>query len=1262
MGSSSKIVRQLVLSSELSSRLSDRNGSLFEPFIELVIIFVCISCQVFFFFLRLFHLFKEYLFTGWSQCKLKILLDHILELMKGQNIVEERTHNEVIKYLELLTVIFDGVCIISPTPSSSESIKDLSFEIGSYIYPSLIDILSYGHCSPVIIDKVCKLMGKLSARHDREFLSETLDVLCCNFSRYFMDTIKHPPSSFNFATTRKQYLLFLSHLGTGLMHLATTSFYLGGGLDCEPPRIETPSKLRHPILLGIHKALVRLFLSLANAALGKAIEESIQHVRPIEGFLKDDSAIGLLCLIPPIASTMQLLTPSKENISNSIVAQDDANMITDMGHLISYDIFSLQSFWVHIALFQFWNRNYWEKRISQVGLTHLANMNIFELSLDQIVAFTPPLVEFRGGSSILYFESEMTSNVVAKSIMKCTNTGQLYGKYDWVDACTGFSVVKEIYKTPECNHINQNVGMILTLTAVFCLEKLRIEKFGDIRMIFYYLCDEGITSSNSTIILLTSFAKEFYFTQWKSDLNRYAHLFLHKTVNRLHYIDSSTIIIFLLSRCIHSSRFVRDLAFYYIESIYQSNSELFWEYTSIFTYLRCVDILGLLVHSPALNISPPDYLSMEPWNHDIYLNILPTMEFLGSEDISETSSKLLHFGYTFLTKGALESSELLVPILQEYILHSNWTSLHKSTIDSRIGLAMAHEFCHAGRPTFHFNNNPRSALLSRERFDAALFVSQSFGISCRDSKCIPHFVPENDSLFLKSLYVGQATGLMGSPSDESKSFSHDSYVLAFQSIFRSLSDLFFREQEISVEKCEQLILRGAALLRSFALQWDSIGDIFQFASVYLNYFTLVVKKCYSHQVISTVIFVWKWLLGCSPRILGPLILSNMIATLQQQVCTLSIGLFHRHNFSCHLSLSSQYDYRPSNAKVFRAVDSPFLNSTVHSPIVPCAADCFPFELWIDFMMKIFDIHGTLHMASLFSMMEILLHDVSLFSRDSSSMIARFKLLIFAFRILKVSVVPAKTFNISVHRRRILRERVYEAIVDFFNNQNAFTATNHVIVDKEILVLHDLLTVCFEDYAIWSVDYADGISESVNIAKSQAEWFRGCGSAFAVKYLRTLMSTKHLTSSETTIGPSLRTFGIQISGALRSNVSPLDNSILWFVNAIILRHINYLVAWRTSHNFLDSLTNSQIMNLNKRFKCVLKSSDVLFSQGVQISWIFSPSLALSYCERFSFRILKSNSLSLSCLLSLITTNPESIRNDWRVLRFLSNMTGLLGCFI
>lgn len=1183
--------------------------------------------------------------------------------MKGQNITQGTGTIHIIKYVELLTTIFDCVSLITP---SSSSVENLSLQMGSYIYPSLIDILSYGHCSPAIIDKVCILMGKLSARHDREFLSETLDVLCCNFSRYFMEIINHHTSPFTNVSTKGQYLLFLSHLGTGLMHMTTTLFYLGGGLNCEPPQVETPSNLRHPILLGMHKALVKLFIGLANAALSNALKESIQHDRPIEQCLRDDSAIGLLCLLPPIASTMNLLTPSKENISNSIVSQEDANMITDMGHLLSYDIFSLQSFWVHIALFEFSNLHYWEKVISRVGLTQLLHVNILQKSFEQIVVFTPPLVQFRGGSSLFYFESEVASNVVAKSILNCPNSGKLNGTYDWIDTCTRLDVVETMRKSTEWGHISRNVGMILTISAIFCIEKLRTQYFGDIRMIFYYLCDEGVATSSITVSLLTNFASSIAFPQWVGNFNRHHHFFLQRNPNRLDYVNTSSVIIFLFSRCLHSSHVVRDLALTLIEKLYQCNPELFWEYDALFTYLRCLDILGLLFESP-INFSLPAYLSMEPWNIDIYLNILPTMQFLGANAISETGQRLLAFGYTALSEGILKLSELLYPILHEYILLSNHDTMQRSSKhDCRIGLAVANEFCSAGRPTCHINQSSQLVPLHQERSVAAALASQALDLSLKDST-----LPDSTSIFLKSQYIGQALGVLDSVVQTFEPMCHSrvAYKGAFRSIFTSLVELFSNAKECDLsEKCEKLFLNGAALIRALIIQYDSsnqnlvksrglpeLPEIYEFTLLYLNNVTIIIQQYYSHQLISTLIFVWKWLLGCSPRRLGPLVMSNMIAIFQQ-ICTFNVGLFHRHNSLCQTPLTSKWDYRPSNANIFRPVDTPLIISPVAlQKQSPYCGDCFPFEEWIQMLNKVFIISGTLYLTSLFSMLEILFHDVTLLSCDTSSMVSRFKLLTFAFRIIKASMVPSKAFNISIHRRRLLRERIFSVALDFLSTSNIFPSPNQAENVKEISVLRDFLTACFEDYTIWSVDYGEVSNQTTHESSFLVgSCMRGSGPAFAVKQLRSLMSFKSVVPSEPTVGPSMRSFGIQLSGA-RAN-SPERIAILWLIQALILRHINFLGVWVSSESRNIFSKDSTLVSMNKKFKSILKSTLNIFEDGLKVSWIFSPSLALSYFEKFSSKLSKSLS-PLSCLLSLITTNPDSVRHEWRALKYVVNMTGL-----
>jgi hypothetical protein len=1232
---------------------------------------------------------------------MKLLLDRILESTNLHHCLtnsDEHSSFRLIKFIDLITIIYDGVCIITPLSSTSkQSEEDLSLIVAKYLYPSLVNILSDAHCSPAIIEKVCKLMGKLSARHDREFLSETLDILCCNFSRYYLEASQASASA-NSKIDLQQYLLFLSHLGTGLLHLTAVSFFLGGGLDCVPPRIETPSKLRYPILLGIHKALVKLFIGLANDSLAIALDDAMKLRCPVSNCLWSDVAIGLIYLLPSIASTMLLLTPGKENISNSIVTQDDANMITDLGHLVSYDILSLQSLWIHLAIFQFTNLSRWEGKVSEAGLDHFTNFEKIRFAIEQIVAYTPPLVEFRGGTSISYFESEMKANPVAKAILTCDHLGRIHGKYSWVDECTGSDVFEIISRSSECRNITNNIGMILTISALHCLEKLRIEIFGDGRMIFYYLCDEGVVSSTSSTFMITWFAKRAFFDQLKGGLKRPPCLPIQGT--QLRQVSTSSMIVFLLTRCIHASGFVRDLAFHYIENIYANNPGLFWEYDSIFTFLRCLDIMGLLLSSAGMQVSTPDYLSSPPWNNDIYLNILPTMEFPGSvAEISDSSRKLLTFGYTFLTQASLHIPELLFPILQEYVLLSSAAIasqfIRPLEIDIGIGVSVANEICAAGRPTFHLNPSTETFVLRHERSIAAAAVSHSFYARAKENnQQFLYRTVQPSSLSIKSQYVGEAIGLLdvvnlhNSEITTDRIFSSSSYKCAFLSIFRSFDEIFSKcvsgsHSHLFIDRCEKLILRGAALLRFKVLannlydcSSNKMAESFQHheissdATTLFHYFTVSLQKVFSHQLVSCLLFVWKWLLGCSPGHLGSLVLSNIISSFQQTV-TMNVGLFHRHHSSCNVSKG---DIRPSNAEFFCSSQSPHSNTFFCSSAKTCQTNYSSFEDWIDFMDEIFYAYRSQYLLHLFNFLEILLHDSKLISQESSAMVPRFKLLTFAFRVIKASLVTSQASgSISVHRRRILRERVYEVALDFFTPQNQFTSSNVSVIDKEILVLQEFLTFCFEDFLIWSVDYAEvgsdhvtGRSSSMGVHGGHS---RGCGATYSVKYLRALMYSKKLTQDDTDHGCSLKDFGIHLSTSKRlSHFPSLSdlNIVVWVINAFVLQYIDHLIAWRgcrfslplTKKKSKAVLTEANVIQLSQKFREVLESPDSMFLRAVKTCWVVSPSLALSFIEKFRCQLSshQKHFPTLTCLINLITCNPESIRHDWRSIEYLVCISG------
>ena len=1214
------------------------------------------------------------------------------------------------RLFELLDLTFDCmIAAVGALPSDSSSDHDLSqmsYSVAMHMYPSLFDSLSLAVLSST--DDVAfagfQLLAKICGFFPDEFLVCTMEWLCCTFSRTFGEGIEtHTPPPLDrlaAATTYEMRMCVLARVGNAM------ELIMKGNPVMTHQKPLNPSLLRALLI-----TLLELFSQLANESLACALTLATNSSRPGLHGLCDPScmSMGLSYLLHPIAVVMECLSMSSSH--------------SDYGPL---DIPLLRTLWMHLSLLKFTDRLRWADAWGK------RNLNVSYGSVKGVVntlaQLTPPLVEFTGGGKAMGFlERELAYCPTAKVVMKCLPRSTVSTASEWIDLCTGCTMTQEVLSRPAAKKLSSsNIGALLYLSAVRYLESLRITAHLEARTLFIYLASEDILSSAWLEDSMCYLMRSYFFSLWETAI-------MAPRQNRISQHAVMSLFQFVVTRCIHASKVTRDMAQEYLARIHSCSPWVYWHIDSVFTLFECVEILSCLKLSESRVLSHPVCVDSTPWCVDIFPGSVPPMEFPGSnEAISSTAVTIFEMCYGWFVEASDRVPSNIHETLHEYILRCDHDDMHGTNgryIEA--GVSIANELCSQHCPTYHLSCPDEGDMFFAERAAASRSVAQKYSESSTGSTGAGATFSPPRALVYKARYVGEASGLvsqvLSSGQDSGEGFWCPEQLV--ESLLRPCYEFF--DKELSPANSSNggedattvVIFKSAALLRELCLLTDvdsrgrnrkahceslphitlSRNLVKKHAIITTRYYSALLTANFSTAIVSTLVFVWRWLSSCSSVISFAIIENAMICF--QFSAMARVGLFHGQCSSCRPGGSSSNigsdelrkpvarDCRVSTVALLRcadtfagALESPFLQATPSKGESSCPVDFKAHEEWIDFISECLTTHSDLSDV-IFDAVGASLAFHEYFSMDSSSLVARFKLLALALRLLKDSLLWSNSSAIK-NKRHIMRERTLHIALLWFVDPIPFPSMHPRRVVEEYSVLKQFCQLLCDDSCLWVVEYAHEVTfdiEDRGHSHPRPLYRRGAGANAALGHLRSLMNrdTKEpkLHRHHRHESASSRQFGINIplEAAQRSQYDLHESGIVWLLRVLIYSHLDLLLATAPSTVITATHDSSQPSSLispiemktfRAAYRALLRVPGRSYATAIEVAWAIHPSLALSIADRFSSRLFNTQhrpSSSAACthaavtvLLDYISISPSAVRTDHRAVSyFLLLCDGKLG---
>lgn len=1213
----------------------------------------------------------------------------------------------IVSMLSLLGVVFDYLCVLpvdATMVDGREVETDLSLRVAEHIYPSLFDAISFAVLSspPRVVGSACFLLAKLCVAFPDSFLLSTVDWLCCTFSRTLEVAVVSDKHSDNGGSVSKR-MSVLSGLGKAMecivkgqvISVNSTPVVSGGAVG----NIETRS-LNHLLMRATLNRLLELFANLANTCLTFALTRAIGLNISIAACLVDPSCLsmGLIYILHPIADAM-------EELSTVHVRDIDEDMVY-------FDIPLLRTMWIHLSLLQINNRNQWYGMYDKAyaGMSFQRTCQ----SADKLARYTPPLVAFGGGQFVGSLEKELMYCPVAKAVSKCMQGYKLTDSAAWIDICTGHDMLMELLSRSAVRSLSSgNIGALLYFSAVRCLEGIRISSHHEGRVMFYYLCSAEITSSSALKDAFVHMASKHLFPIWESAImGKQSGLESRQRVLKLYQ--------FVVTRTVHASQVVRTLALEFVDRIFKCSPWVYWNADAVFTLFECLEVLSCLKKSETVVLPRPKCIDHRPWRVDLYLDRMPAMEFPSSnEAISAVATSTLTMCYEWFAVASQRATFVIHEILHEYVLMCGNDGSVNSYSD--VGVSVASEICSSHQPGYHFTSHDESEIFHFERCVASRSMSERYKTSGGSSGSETAAYSRPSSLMYKARYVGEANGIIrhtvlsmytqGIGTDQSKFFS--TFLNPFYDYFNdamssaSFTDMLITDLKVMIVKSAAYIRELTIIATLGARNTTAPGCILdkrlvrEHALVCLRHYSKLLTRFFSSSMVTTIVFVWRWL-AASSSALSSLVIESTLSCFDKST-KLNLGLFHKHSHSCReggaprdadncRKTQEEFIHRDARAqnvtllnccdKLSNVDDTPFVHSRMKPEVTQLCCTISEYnahEEWIDFIGECLSTYSD-HSEAMFDTIASTLKYHQTFSTDSSSLVARFKLLCLAFRLLKSSLISTSTAA-KKNKRHIMRERIIYLSLMWFVEPVSFPSINPQHNDEEFFVLKKFSQLFVDDSALWVIDYANDVSLNINESgeiEAKAVQTRGPGAFLAINHLRTLMQSSHVGSngssmhrqhSHEDITSRHRGIDIPVDEAERAQYDLHKSGLVWLVRALTYNYMDLLVACRASHNSSDvtgrrtgkavrSLSSYEKQKFAELYSSFLNAPEHTYAIAVEVAWVIHPPLALSFVERFKCRLYSRGKgvhghmhKAISTLLDYIACNPSAVRKDYRTITYI-----------
>ena len=533
------------------------------------------------------------------------------------------------------------------------------------------------------------------------------------------------------------------------------------------------------------------------------------------------------------------------------------------------------------------------------------------------------------------------------------------------------------------------------------------------------------------------------------------------------------------------------------------------------------------------------------------------------------SEKLLTFVYTWLCSGRRKCPKFVVSMLQEYVITAQDRPI--ATAYDGIANSIAHELIRSPVPVFHLNNisngtTMEAGAFARSRRSAAQNVS-----AAATKALLAGTADSNTSLFdvWGAAVPFPDIALKLTKTEHCASFDFDS-LLAHQ---------------------EELLAAGHGAVEAdvVASMWSCVSTLRSVkAPLPTHCVHRVLRNCclllqhhLTVEVAAAFVQCWEWL-ACYDRS-NIYILLALVVEVLKATRVMALGIFE------HTSLQ----YAPTeccheDVALFTTSAAQMAQKAMHVMFNEGRVDRqshLPHALLIDFLNEHSHLGDTASLETVFGCLEALLASPTAFSRDPGACTAKFALLTVGIRALHRAM---HTRNApTVHRRRILRERIYRCALEHFNGPSQWgdAVSNALGAVVEFKCLYQFMELVTSDVEYWPVDYADEDSG---------------GSLFFVE-------------REPTLGGAAR-HDISSNGYVGTQDTPA------LLQLLLLSELNRLIAWHCDGHNQNLRTEEFCFDANHVSACLASYNMFVGKTGYvsdmfAVCWSVSPPLALRMRERF-----------------------------------------------
>ena len=534
------------------------------------------------------------------------------------------------------------------------------------------------------------------------------------------------------------------------------------------------------------------------------------------------------------------------------------------------------------------------------------------------------------------------------------------------------------------------------------------------------------------------------------------------------------------------------------------------------------------------------------------------------------SEKLLTFVYTWLCSGRRKCPKFVVSMLQEYVITAQDRPI--ATAYDGIANSIAHELIRSPVPYFHLNNISNGTTMEAGAFARARRTAAQ-NVFAAATKALSAGTADSDT----SLF--DVWGAAVPFPDIALKLTKTEHCASFD-----FDGLLAHQEELLATG------RGAVEADVVASMWSCVSTLRSLKAPPPTYcLHRVLRNCcllLQHHLVAEVaaafVQCWEWLV-CYDRSNINILLALVVEVLKA-TRVMALGIFE------HTSLQ----YAPTESchedvALFTTSATQMAQKAMHVMSNVGRVDRqshLPHALLIDFLNEHSHLGDTASLETVFGCLEALLASPTAFSRNPRACTAKFALLTVGIRALHRAM---HTRNApTVHRRRILRERIYRCALEHFNGPSKWgeAVSNVLGAVVEFKCLYQFMELVTSDVEYWPVDYADEDSG---------------GSLFFVEREPTLSGAAH--------------HDISSNGYVGTQDTPA------LLQLLLLSELNRLIAWHCyGHN--QNLRNDEAVVFDAKHVSACLASYNMFvgkkgyvSDMFAVCWSVSPPLALRMRERF-----------------------------------------------